>query len=159
LRNYKKEANVMANWDVFRELDSLRREMDEAFRGVGMGRVLAPQFLTGGTARRFPLVNIREDAATVYVEALVPGVDPQGVEISVLRNTLTLAGERKAQDVAKNHVWHRNERGVGKFSRTLELPAEIDSGKVSAQSRDGLLTVTLPKAEAAVPKKITVAVS
>ncbi|NMC73147.1 MAG: Hsp20/alpha crystallin family protein [Geobacteraceae bacterium] len=148
----------MANWDMFRELDSLRREIDEAFRGVGLGRVLTPQFLTGGT-RRFPLVNIGEDESAVYVEALVPGIDPKEMEISVLRNTLTLAGERKGVQTEKAHVWHRNERGAGRFSRTIELPAEIDSGKVSAQCRDGVLTVVLPKAEGAKPKKITVGVS
>lgn len=149
----------MASWDVFRELDSLRREMDEAFRGVGLGRVLTPQFLTAGGTRRFPLVNIREDAEVILVEALVPGVDPKSMEISVLRNTLTLSGERKPLDVAKQHVWHRNERGVGKFSRTIELPAEIDTSKVAAQSRDGVLMITLPKAQVAVPKKIAVAIS
>jgi len=149
----------MANWDMFRELDSLRREVDEAFRGFGLGRVLAPQFLTGAGTRRFPLVNIGEDEAVVYVDALMPGVDPGGVEISVLRNTLTLSGERKAPEKEKTHVWHRNERGSGKFSRTIELPAEIDSGKVTAQCRNGVLTVTLAKAEAARPKKITVSVS
>lgn len=147
----------MANWDMFRELDSLRREIDEAFRGVGLGRAPAPQFLSGGT-RRFPLVNISEDESGVYVEALLPGVEPKGIEISVLRTALTLAGERKAAETEKAHVWHRNERGFGRFSRTIELPTEIDSGKVSAQCRDGVLTVTLPKAEAAKPKKITVGV-
>lgn len=149
----------MANWDMFRELDNLRREVDEAFRGVGLGRVLAPQFLTGAGTRRFPLVNISEDASDICVEALVPGIDPQGLEISVLRNTLTLSGERKAPETEKTHVWHRNERGIGKFSRTIELPAEIDANRISAQCRDGLLTVTLSKAETAKPKKIAIAVS
>jgi len=149
----------MANWDMFRELDNLRREVDEAFRGVGLGRVLTPQFLTGAGTRRFPLVNISEDATDVYVEALLPGVDPKGIDISVMRNTLTLSGERKAPETEKTHVWHRNERGCGKFSRTIELPSEIDSSRVSAQSRNGLLVVTLAKAEAAKPKKIAVSIS
>jgi len=149
----------MANWDMFRELDNLRREVDEAFRNVGLGRVMVPQFLTGPGTRRFPLVNISEDATDVYVEALLPGVDPKGIELSVLRNTLTLSGERKAPENNRNHVWHRNERGFGKFSRTIELPAEIDAGRVSAQAVNGMLVVTMPKAEAAMPKKIAVAVS
>ncbi|MEA5112401.1 MAG: Hsp20/alpha crystallin family protein [Geobacteraceae bacterium] len=149
----------MANWDMFRELDNLRREIDEAFRSVGAGRAVVPHFLAGGQSRRFPLVNISEDVGEVRVEALLPGVDPAALEISVLRNTLTVAGERKAPEVVRNQVWHRNERGFGKFSRTIELPAEIDSGKVTAECRDGLLTVTLAKAESAKPKKITVGVS
>lgn len=149
----------MASWDMFRELDNLRHEIDEAFRGVGLRRVQAPYFLTGGGTRRFPLVNISEDEAGVYVEALVPGVDPSAIELSVMRNTLTLSGERGPAEADRNNIWHRNERGIGTFSRTIELPAEIDSGKVSAQCRDGVLTVTLPKAEAAKPKKISVSVS
>lgn len=149
----------MANWDMFRELDNLRREIDEAFRGIGAGRAVVPHFLAGGQSRRFPLVNISEDVGEVRVEALLPGVDPAALEISVLRNTLTVAGERKAPEVVRNQVWHRNERGFGKFSRTIELPAEIDSGKVTAECRDGLLTVTLAKAESAKPKKISVGVS
>lgn len=149
----------MANWDMFRELDNLRREVDEAFRNVGLGRVPVPQFLTGPGTRRFPLVNISENETDVYVEALLPGVDPKGIELSVLRNTLTLSGERKAPKSDRNHVWHRNERGVGKFSRTIELPAEIDAGRVTAQAVNGMLVVTMAKAEAAMPKKIAVAVS
>lgn len=149
----------MANWDMFRELDNLRREVDEAFRNVGLGRVTVPQFLTGPGTRRFPLVNISENETDVYVEALLPGVDPKGIELSVLRNTLTLSGERKAPESDRNHVWHRNERGVGKFSRTIELPAEIDAGRVTAQAVNGMLVVTMAKAEAAMPKKIAVAVS
>ena len=66
----------MANWDVFRELDNLRREIDEAFRGVGIYRPLASTFLSPVATSRFPLVNFSEDEGHVYVDALVPGVDP-----------------------------------------------------------------------------------
>jgi len=149
----------MANWDIFRELDALRRDMDQAFRNMGVGRTLFPQFLTGAGSRRFPLINISENDSDVFVEALLPGIDPKEVEISVLRNTLTISGERKAPEVDENHVWHRNERGYGKFCRTIELPAEIDAGRVSAEAKDGVLLVTLAKAEAAKPKKISVSIS
>jgi HSP20 family protein len=149
----------MAYWDMFRELDNLRREIDDAFRGVGMRRVVTPHFLTGGGTQRFPFVNISEDATAIQVAALLPGVDPSHVELSVLRNTLSLSGERKPAETDKNLIWHRNERGAGKFSRTIELPAEIDSGKVTAQCKDGVLTVTMQKVDAAKPKKITVEVS
>ncbi|MBI5657835.1 MAG: Hsp20 family protein [Geobacter sp.] len=147
----------MASWDVFRELDSLRREMDEALRGAGMGRVLVPAFLSQGGSRRFPLLNLTEDDNAIYVEALIPGVDPTRLDMTALRNTLTLAGERKPfAGEGNNHVWHRSERGSGSFSRTIELPVEIDSDKVSATCQNGVLTVTLPKAAAAKPKKIAI---
>jgi HSP20 family protein len=149
------EERTMASWDVFRELDSLRREMDEALRGAGTARVMVPAFLSG--TRRFPLVNLGEDDQSIRVEALVPGIDPKTLEMSVVHNTLTLAGERKPVEVGdRPHAWHRNERGFGKFSRTLELPAQVDVDKVSASCENGLLTITLPKAEAAKPRKIAV---
>lgn len=146
----------MANWDVFRELDNLRREMDEAFRGIGMNRPLASTFLSPVTTRRFPLVNFSEDEGHVYLEALVPGVDPKELDLSVLRNTVTISGERKPFVEQAGQIVHRTELGSGKFSRTLELPADIDSKYVDAQSKDGLLRVTLTKAEKAKAKKIEI---
>jgi len=145
----------MANWDIFRELDSLRREIDEAFRGAGLGRAATPVFL-GTTARRYPLVNIGEDENHVYLEAMIPGVDPASLELSVLRNMLTLSGERRPLDQQGRAAWHRNERGFGRFQRTVELPADVDAANVSAESRNGILTVTMGKAEAHKPKRITI---
>jgi HSP20 family protein len=148
----------MASWDMFRELDSLRREIDAAFRGVGNGRLSAPAFLSGGG--RFPQVNLRDDENHLYVDALIPGVDPNALEMTVMGNTLTLAGERKGFDPAvQASVWHRNERGVGRFQRSIELPGAIDNGSIAASCRNGVLTVTVNKAESAKPKKIAVTVS
>ncbi|QXE90413.1 Hsp20/alpha crystallin family protein [Geomonas subterranea] len=148
----------MASWDVFRELDNLRREIDEAFRGAGMNRPFGPTFLSPVASRRFPMVNFSEDDGNVYVEALVPGVDPKDVELSVLRNTLTISGERKPFAEMKGIV-HRTELGSGKFSRTLELPVDIDANKITAQCKDGIMTITMAKAEHAKPKKIEIKLS
>lgn len=148
----------MASWDVFRELDSLRREIDEAFRGAGMNRPFGPTFLSPVTTRRFPMVNFSEDEGNVYVEALVPGVDPKDVDLSVLRNTLTISGERKPFAETKGIV-HRTELGSGKFSRTLELPVDIDANKITAQCKDGIMTITMAKAEHAKPRKIEIKLS
>lgn len=148
----------MASWDMFRELDTLRQEIDAAFRGVGYGRLLAPAFLSGGG--RFPQVNLREDEGHLYVDALVPGVEPAELEMTVMGNTLTLAGERKGFDPAGvGYAWHRNERGVGRFQRSIELPGEIDNSAITATCRNGVLTVTVNKAESAKPKKIAVTVA
>lgn len=145
----------MATWDFFREIDNLRREIDESFRGLGGSRPAYP-FLSAPSGR-FPLVNIAEDAQNVYVQAVAPGVDPQGIEMTVLRNTLTLSGEKKSGDTGEpQRVLHRNERGFGKFSRTLELPAEIDSEKATALCRNGVLSITLPKHETAKPKRVAI---
>ncbi len=149
----------MATWDVFKELDNLRREIDEAFRNGTYNRSSGPSFLSPVTTRRFPLVNFSEDDAHVYIEALVPGIDPGDVELSVLRNTVTIAGERKPFVQNEGQIVHRTELGSGKFSRTLELPVDIDASKVEAKCKDGIMQITLAKAEHAKPKKIEIKLS
>ena len=147
----------MATWDVFKELDNLKREIDEAFRGAGYNRPFGATFLSPVTTRRFPLVNFSEDEGHVYVEALMPGVDPKEVDLSVLRNTLTISGERKPFVQKEGQIVHRSELGSGRFSRTLELPVDIDPNRVSARCSDGIMQITLAKAEHARPKKIEIA--
>ena len=147
----------MATWDIFREMEGLRREMDDMFRNAGLGRLLEPGFLPGPGASRYPRINLREDADHFYVEALVPGIDPGNLEMTVVKGTLTLQGERKeGASGEKVTAWHRRERGAGKFLRTIDIPVEVDAEKVNAELRDGVLRVTLPKAEAAKPRKIDV---
>jgi len=146
----------MATWDVFKELDSLRREIDEAFRGAGYSRPFGTTFLSPVTTSRFPLVNFSEDAGHVYIEALVPGVDPKDIDLSVVRDTVTISGERKPFADKAGQIVHRAELGSGKFSRTLELPADINPDKISAVCKDGIMQVTLAKAEHAKPKKIEI---
>lgn len=149
----------MASWDVFRELDGLRREINEAFRGAGMNRPFGAAFLAPSVTRRFPLVNFSEDQNHVYVDALIPGVDPRGIDLTVLRNTITISGERKPFELKEGQIVHRGEQGAGKFSRTLELPVDIDPDRISAESRNGVMRISLAKAEHAKPKKIEVKLS
>jgi len=149
----------MASWDVFRELDNLRREIDETFRGAGYSRPIGTTFLAPLTTRRFPLVNLSEDEGHVYVDALVPGVDPKDTDLSVLRNTITISGERKPFVEQKGHIVHRSELGSGKFSRTVELPVDIDPNRISAECKDGIMRIILGKAEHAKPKKIEIKLS
>ena len=149
----------MATWDVFKELDNLRREIDETFRGGGHNRPFGPTFLSPLTTRRFPLFNFSEDEGHVYIEALVPGVDPKNVDLSVLRNTVTISGERKPFVEKDGQIVHRSELGSGKFSRTLELPVDIDPDKISAVCKNGIMQITLAKAAHAKPKKIDIKLS
>jgi HSP20 family protein len=139
-------------------MDNLRREIDEAFRSAGFSRPFGPTFLSPVATRRFPLVNFSEDEGNVYVEALIPGVDPKDIDLSVLRNTLTISGERKPLAEVKGIV-HRSELGSGKFSRTLELPVDIDPNRITAQCKDGMMQITMAKAEHAKPKKIDIRLS
>jgi HSP20 family protein len=144
----------MASWDLFRELESISREMDNVLRGVGFGRVAEPSFAAVAGRGRYPKVNLREEADAVYVEALLPGIDASALEMTVMGNTLTLAGERGT--VTEDATWHRRERGVGHFLRTIDLPADIDAEQVTADYRDGVLNVKLSKAASAKPKRIAI---
>lgn len=149
----------MRNWDLLREMNQMQREMDEVFRGLGLGRRFGHSTAAGFALRDWPRVNLREDADHIYVEALLPGVEPDKIDMNVLGNTLTLAGERAGFEGEKNgRTWHRRERGAGKFLRTIELPVEINPDKVKAEYRNGLLLVTLPKVEEAKPKRISIKV-
>lgn len=146
----------MATWDMLRELDNLRREVDEAFRGAGFNRPFGSTFLAPLTTRRFPLVNFSEDDANLYIDALVPGVDPKNIDISVVRNSVTISGERKPFEEQREQIVHRSELGSGKFSRTLELPVDINPDKISAECKDGIMQINLGKAEHAIPRKIEI---
>lgn len=149
----------MRTWDLFKEMDQLHREIDSLFNGYNRGRLLGPAFEPGLGLRHYPKVNLRDDEDNLYVEALLPGVDPDKIDMNVLGNTLTLAGERQVfEDAGKKCTWHRRERGTGKFIRTIELPVEIVAEKVKAEFKNGLLRVTMPKAAEAKPKKISVKV-
>ena len=149
----------MANWDVFRELDNLRSEINEAFRGVGISRPFGATFLSPVVTRRFPLVNFSEDEGHVYIDALLPGVNPGEIDLTLLRNTLTISGERKPFEPKEGQIAHRSELGSGKFSRTLELPIDIDPDKIGAESRNGIMRICLTKAEHAKPRKIEIKLS
>jgi HSP20 family protein len=115
-------------------------------------------FLPGRGARQYPLVNVSEDEVNVYVEALAPGVDPKSLDLSVLQGALTIKGEKPGLAQVTAEAYHRNERAAGRFVRTVELPVAVESGKVSADYRNGLLVVTLPKAEAARPRQVPITV-
>ena len=152
----------MAEWNPWNRMDMLRREIDRAFDNVGVRTepFARTAFLPGRAARRYPLINLHEDRNALYVEALAPGVDPASFEVSVVGNTLTISGEkRRLADDVKPEAFHRSERAIGKFIRTVELPGDVNSERVKADYRNGLLIVTLPKAEHAKPKQISVQVA
>lgn len=152
----------MRLYDPFRELETLRREIDHVFANTisgGTDRQPTIAFLPGRAARAYPLMNVSEDSDNVYVEALAPGINPEQLQVTVLRNNLTLTGEKAAPQGVRAEAYHRSERAGGKFTRSVELPSEVDSERVQAQYRDGLLTITLPKVEQAKPRQIQVAVA
>jgi HSP20 family protein len=91
---------------------------------------------------------------------LAPGIDPASFNLAIVRKVLTLSGEkRRHPENVKPEAFHRSERAVGKFVRTIELPVEVDANQVKAEYKHGLLTVTMPKAAAAKPKQIHITVA
>ncbi len=137
----------------FEEMERMRRQMD--WLSGSLSSVLFGQPAAGV----FPLMNVTEDKDNYYVRAELPGLKADELEISVTGDNLSIAGERKLPIEDEKAQYHRREREAGRFSRIVSLPAEIDAGKVEARCADGVLTVTLPKAEAAKPKQITVKAS
>ena len=153
----------MATWDPFDNMEALRREIDQAFNRVGpqFSPMFRSAFLPGRGAREYPLINLYEDQNTVYVEGLAPGADPGSFNISIVRNTLTVSGEKpRAPGDVKPESFHREERAAGKFVRSIDLPVEVDdTNNPTAQYKNGLLLLSLPKSEKAKPKQITVQVA
>jgi HSP20 family protein len=137
----------------FEELERMRREMDWLTEGLTGGLFREP------TAGVFPLMNVTEDNDNYYVRAELPGLRADELNISVTGDTISISGERKLPAEDKKARYHRREREAGKFSRIVSLPTQVDTDKVQARCADGILTVLLPKAEAAKPKQIAVKAS
>jgi len=104
----------------------------------------------------FPLANVTEDKVNFYVRAELPGIKAKDLDISITGNSLSISGERKLPAEDEKVKYHRREREAGTFSRMIKLPTLVDTAKVEAQSVNGVLTVVLPKAEAARPKQIPI---
>ncbi len=132
----------------------LREEMDRLVNSVMDSPAVAgaTRMVTG---RGFPAINVWENGDNVYVEAEVPGLKSEHLEISVVGDELTLKGSRSAVD-NESAAYHRRERGLGGFTRVVRLPSAVESNSVEAALSDGVLRLTLPKAEAAKPRKIHV---
>ena len=132
-------------------LGQLRQEMDRLWSGF----LAQPTVRWLGVGRDHPAVNVWETGEAVMVELEVPGVKHDQVDISVAGGELSLSIKRP--EVEQSGVtYHRRERPVGDLTRVLRLPADVDAEKVSAELKNGVLSITLPKAESAKPRKINV---
>lgn len=133
------------------ELDRIRRDLDRFLEG-GMG-TSDGEFLSAGV---FPLMNVTEDNDHYYVRSEIPGVTLDDLDVSVSGRNLTVAGERNIPTEPSNVKYHRREREAGKFRRQFNLPMDVDSDRVQAKFRHGVLMIILPKAESAKPRKIAI---
>ncbi len=139
------EGTILNGWSVLDELTRLQDEMNRLF-----------DFGGGVREASFPALNVWVSDDAMMVEAEVPGVDAEHLDVSVEDGLLTISGERMRSVQEKDVTWHRTERPFGRFSRSLELPFRVDAAKVTAAQRNGILRVTLPRAEEDKPRKIAI---
>jgi HSP20 family protein len=138
-----------SNPDDTSDFDRLHQEVNRLFNTFAPG---TGPFLS----RVYPAINVTEEGNNLYIRAELPGVNPENLDISVVEGKLMLSGERKIGAEDEKTGYHRREREAGFFRRTIVLPVKVDSGKVSAAMKNGILTITLPKSEEAIPRKIAV---
>ena len=149
---------AIVRWRPYREAAGLQNEMNRLFESF-MGRTEASEgessFPTWG-----PRVDIHEDGDKYMFEVEIPGVDKADVKLSVKDDTLTIEGDKKyGHDVEDEGCnCHRQERVFGKFRRVFTMPTAVEAEKISAAYKNGILSIDLPKKEAAKPKEITISV-
>lgn len=145
----------IVRWEPFRNLLTLQERMnrlfEESVRGAGRGQ--EEDWAMGAWA---PAVDIYEQGSDVVLKAELPGVEPKDVDIRIENNVLTLSGERKLDTEVQRENYHRVERAYGSFTRAFTLPSTVDTSKVKADFKDGVLRITLPKREEAKPKQIQI---
>ena len=129
-----------SNLDAWREFDAMRRALTR----------------WPATSVEFPAVNVWVSGDNAFLTSEIPGVEAGSLEISVVGKSVTIRGTRQPELLKEGETFHRKERWLGQFSKTIEMPFAIDSAKVEAKSAMGILQISLPRAEADKPKKITV---
>ena len=134
----------------FAELERMRRQIDSLFQQYNEG---SPRGMAAGV---FPAVNLTEDTNSYFIRAELPGVKSADLDIQATGTSLSISGERRIPSEDPGVRYHRREREAGRFSRIIGLPGDVNPEKVNAKLVNGILTVTVPKAEKAKPRQITV---
>lgn len=144
----------LTSWPVFGRLSDLRTEIDRLFESPFAELARTSSLFSGW----MPAVDLSEDNDHFVVKAELPGMKKDDINLTLHEGCLTISGERLSEQKHEATEVHRTERFVGRFQRTLSLPAPVAVEKIAAQYKDGVLTVTLPKTEEAKPKQIDVKV-
>jgi len=146
------QSPTVSNWPSFTRLSDLRDEIDRLFDLPLAGLTGSSSWMSGWT----PALDVYDDKDHYVVKAEVPGMNKDDIDVSLHEGSLTITGERKSEHAGQETGVYRSERFFGRFQRTVDLPTGVDASRVKADYRDGILTVTLPKAEEAKPKRISV---
>ena len=148
---------AIARFDPFRDIAVLQDRMNRLFNDSVSGRHRDDDLTNRGTWT--PAVDIYEEDGGLVLKAEVPDIARDDIDITVENNTLTLRGERKLANEIKQENFHRIERAYGKFVRQFSLPPTVDTSKIAADYKDGVLTVKLPMREEAKPRTVKVNVA
>lgn len=135
--------------NVWNEMKHLRDEMNRLFG----------TFFVEPSGSAFPSINIWAGKDDAILTSEIPGIDPDDLAISVAEDTFTLSGDRPLEEGTSEGEYHRKERALGRFSRTIQLPFRVDGSKVDATYNQGILRVHLPRLEEDKPKQISIKVS
>ena len=146
-------ASMLTYPGLLGDFDRLRRELDELSGWSGL-----PTSIRSAAPGSFPAINIGNTAGSVEIYAFAPGIDPKQIELTIDRGVLSISGERPSElPLEDNKVnVYGNERFSGPFRRAISLPEDVDTTKVNANYRDGVLHVSINRRESALPKRITV---
>ena len=143
---------AVTRWDPFRELLTLQERLDKMYREVERSRK-EEDFVSSEWT---PPVDIFELVETFVLKLDIPEVDKSSIDIKINDNELTIKGERKLEPGVEQDCYHRMERGYGTFVRSFSLTKTIDSSKIKAVVKDGILRIELPKKEEVKPKQIKI---
>ena len=146
------QSPSVSHWPQFGRLSDLRDEIDRLFDLPLAGYTGSSPWMSSWT----PALDVYEDKDQFVVTAELPGMKKDEIDVSLHNGSLTLSGERKSESKNEDGGVYRAERYFGRFQRTVDLPTTVVSDKVKADYRDGVLTITLPKAEEAKPRQISV---
>jgi len=141
----------LIRWEPAREMMTLREAMDRLFDDA-----FTHPLSMSGNGWSVPAVDMYQTDNEIVVKAALPGIKPDEVQINITGDVLTLKGEVKQSEEVKEKAYHIHEQRWGAFERTLILPANVIADKAKADFENGILSITLPKAEEAKPKTITI---
>ena len=141
---------TLVRWNPYRELMNVHEQLNRLFEEPG-GQTSDSSY--GGW---FPAIDLREEEKRFVIEADLPGVKKDDIQIEVENNVLTLRGERKFEHESKKENFHRIERAYGKFMRSFTLPSRIDASQITASQNGGILEIVIPKAKESLPQKIEI---
>ncbi|HAK88841.1 MAG: hypothetical protein A2077_01550 [Nitrospirae bacterium GWC2_46_6] len=150
----------IVKWSPLKELEEMRKDMDRLF----------DEFFSPVTRRRIgrlkpemgvivPNIEMYDRKNEIVLKAELPGVSKENIDLTITKDSITLKGEVKKEEEIKEEDYYASERSYGSFTRTIALPAEVDSEKSKASFKNGVLEIVLPKREEAKPKEIKIEVS